>query len=106
LLLLLITSLAGAAHPFFCTDSAGNKVALVRADGEIEWEYSCQHPQDCWVLKNGDFLFCHKGGAIELNGARRVVWEYKAGADTEVHSCQPLSDGRVLLVENGPCRLV
>ena len=101
-----LVSAARAAHPFFCTDSAGNKVALVDADGKIEWQYSCQHPQDCWVLSNGNFLFCHSGGAIELNHERQVVWEYKAGAKTEVHSCQPLPDGRVLLVENGPCRLI
>lgn len=105
-LLLLVTSTARAAHPFFCTDSFGNKVALVGADGKIQWEYPCQHPQDCWVLANGDFLFCHRGGAIELNRERQVVWEYKADPKTEVHSCQPLPDGRVLVVENGPCRLI
>ena len=27
-----------AAHPFLCTDSAGNKVAVVSADGKIVWE--------------------------------------------------------------------
>jgi hypothetical protein len=78
----------------------------VDADGKIQWEYPCQHPQDCWRLANGDFLFCHKGGAIELNRDRKIVWEYKADEKTEVHSCQPLPDGRVLLVENGPCRLI
>ncbi len=95
-----------AAHPFFCTDSNGDKVAIVSADGKIEWQYACKHPQDCWVLANGDLLFCHLGGAIEMTRAGQVVWEYHAGADTEVHSCQPLPDGRVLVVENGPCRLV
>ena len=35
---------AFAAHPFFCTDSAGNKVAVVSAEGKIEWEYPCSHP--------------------------------------------------------------
>ena len=41
-----------AAHPFLCTDSNGGKVALVAADGAIQWEYACNHPQDCWVLPN------------------------------------------------------
>jgi hypothetical protein len=108
---LLILSVAAsgparAAHPFFCTDSYGNQVALVAADGKVEWTYPCQHPQDCWVLANGHFLFCHAGGAIELTPDRQIAWQYKAGENTEVHSCQPLPDGRVLLVENGPCRLV
>lgn len=97
---------ARAAHPFLCTDSYGNQVALVSATGAVEWRYSCQHPQDCWVLANGNFLFCHAGGAIEMTRDHVIAWEYKAGPDTEVHACQPLPDGRVLMVENGPCRII
>lgn len=95
-----------AAHPFFCTDSAGNKVALVAADGTVQWQYACQHPQDCWVLADGQLLFCHAHGALQMDRAGKVTWEYQAQPGTEVHSCQPLADGRVLVVENGPCRLV
>ena len=102
----LLPVLLHAAHPFLCTDSSGGKVAVVAADGTIAWEFACQHPQDCWALPEGNFLFCHAGGVIELTSDRRVAWEYKAGAQTEVHACQPLPDGRVLLVENGPCRLI
>lgn len=105
-LALAVCGPAFAAHPFFCTDSAGNKVAVVSADGTVEWEYACKHPQDCWVLANGNLLFCHAGGAMEFTRAGQRVWEYQAGAGTEVHSCQPLADGNVLVVENGPCRLV
>ena len=95
-----------AAHPFFCTDSFGNKVAVVSADGKVEWEFTCQHPQDCWVLADGHLLFCHAHGVIEKTRAGETVWEYQAAPGTEIHSCQPLPDGRVLAVENGPCRLV
>lgn len=95
-----------AAHPFLCTDSAGGKVAVVSADGAVEWEYPCKHPQDCWVLPNGNFLFCHETGAMEVTRDKRIVWDYKAGEKTEVHACQPLPGGRVLLVECGPCRLI
>ena len=103
---LAMTVCARAAHPFLCTDSAGGKVAVVAADGKIEWEFACKHPQDCWVLPNGNFLFCHETGALEMTRDKRIVWEYKAGEKTEVHACQPLPDGRVLLVENGPCRII
>jgi hypothetical protein len=95
-----------AAHPFLCTDSYGGKVALVSADGAIEWEYACQHPQDCWRLANGNFLFCHAHGVIEMTRDKQIAWEYKAPAGTEVHACQPLPDGNVLAVECGTCRLV
>lgn len=95
-----------AAHAFLCTDSAGGKVALVSAEGKIEWEYACEHPQDCWVLANGNFLFCHKRGALEMSRDNKVVWEYKAPSDSEVQACQPLPDGRVLVAECGTSRIV
>lgn len=95
-----------AAHPFLCTDSNGGKVAEVTAEGTIKWEYACNHPQDCWALPNGNFLFCHTHGAIELTPEKKIVWEYKAAEKTEIHACQPLANGNVLVVENGLCRLL
>jgi hypothetical protein len=95
-----------AAHPFLCTDSNGDKVSVVSAEGKIIWQHACKHPQDCWALPNGNYLFCHAAGAVEMTPANEVAWEYKAGANTEVHACQPLPGGRVLLVENGPCRII
>ena len=101
-----IVATASAAPRFLCTDSYGGKVAVVAADGSIEWEYSCQHPQDCWALPNGNYLFCHAHGAMEMSPAKQIVWEYKAPEKAEVHACQPLPDGRVLVVECGPSRLL
>jgi len=97
---------AHAGHPFLCTDSYAGTVSAVSAEGKVLWRHACKHPQDCWVLANGDYLFCHSGGALEMTPDGRVAWEYKAGDATEVHSCQPLADGRVLVVENGPCRIL
>ena len=101
-----IVATASAAPRFLCTDSYGGKVAVVAADGSIEWEYSCQHPQDCWALPNGNYLFCHAHGAMEMSPAKQIIWEYKAPEKAEVHACQPLPDGRVLVVECGPSRLL
>lgn len=106
LLALVFGASAQAAHPFLCTDSYAGKVCVVSADGKIEWEYACTHPQDCWRLPNGNYLFCHVHGAIEMSPEKKIVWEYKADPETEVHACQPLPDGRVLVVENGPCRII
>jgi hypothetical protein len=102
----LLPSFTQAAHPFLCTDSAAGKVALVSAEGKVEWEYACKHPQDCWRLPNGNFLFSHMGGAIEMTRDQKIVWEYKAPEKTEVHACQPLPDGKVLVLECGTCRIV
>ena len=102
----LLHANVSAAHRFLCTDSYGGKVAVVAADGKVEWEFACQHPQDCWALANGNYLFCHAHGAIEMTPLKVIVWEYKAPDKTEVHACQPLSDGRVLVVECGSSRIV
>ena len=106
LTILALTIPVRAAHPFLCTDSTAGKVCVVSADGKIEWEYACKHPQDCWRMPNGNYLFCHSGGALEVTPDKKIVWEYKAPEKTEVHACQPLPDGRVLLVECGPSRLI
>ena len=95
-----------AAHPFLCCDHNGGKVCVVSAEGKIEWEYACKSPQDCWRLANGNYLFCFFSGAIEITPDKKIVWEYKAPEKTEVHACQPLADGRVLVVECGTSRLM
>ncbi len=95
-----------AAHPFLCCDHNGGKVCVVSAEGAIEWEYACKAPQDCWRLANGNYLFCFFSGAVEITPAKQTVWEYKAPEQTEVHACQPLADGRVLICECGTSRLL
>lgn len=91
---------------FLCCDHNGGQVCVVAADGSITWRMAARNPQDCWKLPNGDILFCHAGGAIEADRDQKVVWEYKAPAGTECHACQPLDDGRVLVVECGTRRLI
>ena len=95
-----------AGHRFLCCDYNGGKVAIVAADGKIEWEYACKAPQDCWKLENGNLLFCFATGAMEFTSEKQLAWEYHAPEKTEVHSCQPLAGGNVLVVECGPSRLV
>ena len=93
-------------HRFLCCDYEGNKVAIVAADGSVEWEFAIQTPQDCWMLPSGNVLFCYRNGAKEVSRDKQVVWEYKAPAQAQCHSCQPLLDGHVLVAECGMSRLV
>jgi hypothetical protein len=95
-----------ARHRFLCCDYQGNKVAIVAADGSVEWEYAAQTPQDCWMLPNGNVLFCYHHGAKEVTRDKQVAWEYQAPKQAECHSCQPLPDGRVLVAECGLSRIV
>jgi len=108
LLVALITtaSMSRAAHPLLICDSGNNRVCVLSAEGKIEWEYPAVHPQDCWRLPNGNYLFCFRDGAVELTPAKEKVWQYQAPAKTEVHACQPLPYGLVMLVECGSSRII
>jgi hypothetical protein len=97
---------AGTNHRFLCCDYQGNKVAIVGADGAVEWEFATQTPQDCWLLPNKNILFCYANGAREVSPDKQVAWEYKAPAKAQCHSCQPLPDGNVLVAECGMSRIV
>jgi hypothetical protein len=106
--LFALVSTASAAHPFLCCDYGGGKVCVVSAEGKIEWQWDCKSPQDCWRLPNGNYLFCFVSGALEVTPDKKTVWEYKAPTDVkvEVHACQPLPDGNVMLVECGTSRII
>jgi len=93
-------------HRFLCCDYQGNKVAIVAADGSIEWEFATQTPQDCWMLPNKNVLFVYQNGAKEVSPDKQVVWEYKAPPQAQCHSCQPLPDGNVLVAECGMSRVI
>jgi len=88
------------------SDYGGRKVAIIAADGRVEWEHPAEKPQDVWMLANGNILFSHLRGAREVTLEHKVVWSYRAPEETEVHGCQPLPDGRVMVVECGTKRLV
>jgi hypothetical protein len=107
----VFTALSAAAdepihHRFLCCDYAGNRVAIVSAKGEIEWEFPATVPMDCWLLPNGNVLICHHPGAMEVTPDKKIVWEYKAPKGAECDACQPLADGRVMVAETFMSRLV
>lgn len=106
MLLALAQTQAEGAKRFLCCDYNGGQVCIVSAKGEIEWRATAKAPQDCWQLANGNILFCHVSGAIEMTRDNKVAWEYKAPAKVECHACQPLPDGRVLVVEGGTSRII
>ena len=95
-----------AAHPFLCADYGQGKAFVVEADGKIAWQYAVPGTLDVWRLPNGNFLLNRTQGALEITRDKKIVWEYTIAKGSEVHTCQPLADGGVLLGESGPCRLI
>ena len=93
-------------HRFLCSDYSGGQVCIVGPGGEIEWRIEATHPQDCWLLPNGNVLYTHHSGVTEVTEAKEVVWKYEGPAGVEIHAAQPLPDGNVLIVECGTKRII
>ncbi|MHB8903348.1 MAG: beta-propeller domain-containing protein [Thermoguttaceae bacterium] len=87
-------------------DSGKNLIHVVDADGEIVWQYPAERPRDVWVLEGGNVLFNYATGVKEVTRDKQVVWEYTFPATSEIHACQPLGDGLVMIAESGPMRIV
>lgn len=91
------------------------KLAIVDAKGNVEWEMPWGGIHDIHVLASGRILV-QQGAAkvVEIDPTtKKVVWSYdsaarngNAGQRVEVHAFQPLEDGRMLIAESGPARLI
>lgn len=98
---------ATRSHPFVAQCFRSGKVRIVSAKGKVTWEYPARGVQDVWMLPNGNILFCHRTGAKEVTVKdKKTVWQYKAAGKVEIHSCQPLPNGNVLICECGTSRLI
>jgi len=72
----------------------------------IEWDFDVPVGQDVWRLPNGNYLVSHVRGAWEVTPEKQTVWRYDSPEGTEVHTCQPLPDGNVMVIECGTSRIV
>jgi len=92
-----------------------NRLAIVDRAGDIEWEMPWGGIHDIHVLPDGHVLV-QQGAAkvVEIDPAtKKVVWSYDSasqngnqGKRVEVHAFQPLGDGRLMIVESGPARII
>ena len=97
-----VTTDAGTtvAHRFLKSGCDSQSVALVAADGSIEWEYKITNETgDSWLLPNGNVVFAFAKGVREVNPAKTTVWEYLVATGAESHSCQPLDNDQFLIGE-------
>jgi hypothetical protein len=91
------------------------KLAIVDAQGQVEWEMPWGAIHDIHVLKDGHILV--QQGAAKVaeidRTTKAVVWSYdsatqngNAGKRVEVHAFQPLDDGRLMIAESGVARII
>ena len=113
LLLLLAFQPAVAAHRVIM--QGNGKLAIVSAEGKVEWEMKWGGIHDIHVLPNGHIMAQERMRKIvEIDPkTKKVVWSYDAassngnqGKRVEVHAFQPLENGRVMIVESGPARII
>jgi len=70
----------GAGRRLLVADDAKQRLAIVAADGALEWELKVGAIHDASVLANGNILL-QQGWqmVIEVTPARQTVWEYDSG---------------------------
>jgi hypothetical protein len=90
------------------------RVAVVNAQGEVEWEVPCAtDAHDIAMLPGGNVLMpVSATKVVEMSPARKVVWEYESKpvpankGRVEVHSFQRLPGDVTLIAESGNRRLI
>lgn len=121
LLMMLVTGLSFFASTAHSTErdykvlaQDRGHVAIVDAQGKIEWEYECKYnSHDLHLLANGNYLL-HTGPATvsEVTPEKKVVWSYQAKpiktgvGRVEIHAFQRLANGNTMVAESGNTRIV
>ena len=96
-------------HPFlYCGEwqqrgKFDQTIYIVRG-GKVVWTYSIPSPEelgDCTMLSNGNIIFSRRLGASEVTPDKKIVWNYQAPPNTEIHTAYPIGKSRVLVMQNG-----
>jgi len=99
----------GAIKHRFIASTYHNQVYIVDKAGKIEWDFPAARAQDVFMLKGDRVLFnTNRGAKIVSIKDKKVLWEweYKSDKKFEIHSCQPLKNGNVLITVCGQSKLL
>lgn len=111
-LAILTSSAAIAQHRVLLQGK--DRLAVIERDGSISWEMPWGGIHDLHLLPNGNYLVLEgAAGVAEIDpDSRTAVWRYNAakqgdsGRRVEVHACQPLPGGNVMIAESGRARII
>jgi hypothetical protein len=99
-----------ARHDFFYAGEGKQEQMFVVRGGKVAQSYVYNgrgEISDATLMSTGDIFFAHQFGVTEISADRRVVWNYDAPTNTEIHTGQPIGTNRVWFIENGnPAKLV
>ena len=97
----------GPKYNFVCADFSKGEVCVIDSKGEILRRFKTQNPNDVWSLPNGEVLFAWRRGVKIYDKDGKLVFEWSSSEKRdEVHTCQPLADGNILIAQNGLSRLI
>ncbi|MFP6874376.1 MAG: PQQ-binding-like beta-propeller repeat protein [Verrucomicrobiales bacterium] len=91
------------------------RLAIVDAEGRIEWEMRWGAVHDIHLLENGNILTQRMPNkVVEIDRkTKKIVWQYDAGKSNgnagkriEVHAIQALPGGRIMVAESGSGRII
>lgn len=111
--LALAADITGSGKRFFACDYGKRVMAIVEADGTIEWKREMKGGcHDAWLMPDGKLLWTPSGDKIfEVDpkaGTETLIYDSKKhGGVTEgveIHAFQPHADGTITVFESGPKR--
>lgn len=111
----LAADITGTGKRFFACDYGKKIMAIVGADGKIEWKREMRGGcHDAWLMPDGKLLWTPSGDKIfevdtKANTEILIYDSRKHGGVTEgveIHAFQPHADGTITVFESGPKRAV
>jgi hypothetical protein len=95
-----------AQHDFFYAGEAKTRDMYIVRGGNVVWAYNDTTGKgeisDATLLSNGNVLFAHQYGVTLISPDKKVLWNYDAPPNCEIHTAQPIGTNRVIFIQNGP----
>jgi hypothetical protein len=93
-----------AEHDFFYAGEAKEENMYIVKAGHIAWSYS--HPGRVksampFCCPTETCSFAHQYAITEVTADKKVVWNYDAPANTEIHTAYPFGSNSVWFIQNG-----
>ena len=90
-------SKTGIKHSFM---TSGQRTMEVDEKDQVIWEYK-GGSKEASKLASGNYLIAYKDNVVEVTPDKKIVWEYKRTANSEIMSTQRLDNGMTLVTEQG-----
>ena len=109
-----LTAADPVSHRVLAADRATGKLAIVGADGKVEWEYPLKNDVHVLaMLPNGNILTQTSATTVvEISPDKKIVWKYESKPKpgytgrVEVHAAERLPDGNTMIAESGNTRII